>query len=122
MSNKTTKAHFELFKQQVAKWVGIYGLKDWEVHLSHEEIVGGSRASASINIADRIAYIGLSPDWTPMKVNDDEIKKSAFHEVTEILTGPLVGCAETRFLNQGEIGEASHYIIRTLENVLFPKY
>jgi hypothetical protein len=48
-----------------------------------------------------------------------EISKCAFHECMELLIGVLSCKAEQRFIRADEIEEATHTIIRTLENVIW---
>ena len=111
MSNKTTKTHFELFKKEVAKWVFIYGMKDWEVIVRHKALIKNSRGACHSNFVDRVTVVGLNPDWGETEVTNDNIRKTAFHEVTEILTSQLVALCEARFVTQDEISTANHYLI-----------
>jgi len=117
----TTKADFELFKKEVQKWIDILGLRDWEVHFTQSGFENDDRAGIHVNLNGRIARIGLNKNQTS-DFNDLDIRKWAFHEVCELLLGPLSVNARSRYINEDELEQSEHYIIRTLENILFSKY
>jgi hypothetical protein len=84
--------------------------------------VEGSRAAYDLNVPGKIARLWLSPDWEDMPVNDTTIKRAAFHEVCELMLNPLVILAESRYsVTPTAIEEATHDIIRRLENTMFKK-
>jgi len=117
---KTTAKHFSIFKTECLKWIEIFGLKDWTIEFRHYEHKPG-RASVWANTVNRLAAIYLSPKWNS-KVTKKRLNLAAFHEVCEVLMTPLVVNAKSRFISSDEIEETTHYVIRTLENVLFPRY
>lgn len=116
---KTTKKDFELFKKECLKWIKIFGLYSYETSFEHDVCVKGSVASCEMNINARWANLGLAKK--PSISSKESIKLSAFHEVMEVFIGRLRVCALSRFVNEDEIEEANHEIIRTLENVVYPK-
>ena len=118
---KTTKADFKLFKAECERWIGILGLRDWEAHFTHNEFDNSDRAGIHVNLNGRITTIGLNKEQTS-DFDDLDIRKWAFHEVCELLIGPLSVNARSRYINEDELEQSEHYIIRTLESVLFPKY
>lgn len=117
--NKTTPEHFELFKQEAEKWIDFYGLKDWRFCFYHEEGLENSAASYGYNIQGRIVSIYLEPDWQHQEITEEQLKRSAFHEVTHILLARLREMALNRVAFEVDIDEEIHSIIRTLEKVLF---
>ncbi len=118
-SNKTTKKDFELFKKECQKWIETLGLKDWEVFYTHEKDKG-LRSSACFDVVAKMATINFSKEWKSTPLNNSTVKKSAFHEVTEgLLLARLIAVARTRFVNPEEVEEASHDIVRRLENSFF---
>ncbi len=119
---KTTKAHFAIFKSECEKWIDIFGLKGWEISFFHEELKGFRDAATEYHITDRYANIYLFPKLEITKIADDTVRLWAFHEVCEIFMGPMNANAKERFVSRAELNEALHAIIRTLENVLYPKY
>ena len=124
----TTKADFKVFQTECEKWINIFGLHDWEIGFRHEDFRELNRAECYLDLDGRISTIRLNKDWTIDndgnidEVTDLKLKKTAFHEVCEILIAPLSINSRMRFIRECEIESSEHYIIMTLENVLFPKY
>lgn len=118
---KTTKKHFEIFREEFWKWVDFFGMKAWEIRILHEQNEGGL-ASTWADVRARKATIRLSPDWgDDDPVTEDAVRKTAFHEVCELFIWGLGALARARDRNtlDDEIEEQEHIIIRTLENVIF---
>ena len=124
---KITSKHFELFKAECMKWIGIFGLKDYEIHFEHsDDACGkGNIASCERNCNSRIARLVLCKTWPEggmCKLSDAAILVSAFEEVCHIFLWSLSSCAHARFVMEHEINEAEHGLIRVLQSVLYPKY
>ena len=125
MKNYTTKKQFKIFQDQVIKWLEYFGLKGWQVHFIHKKT--DARAKLIFNCVGRIATFILSADWSKIdddgiQITDHDIRKCAFHEVCELLLGRLNDMAKQRFnLDELDVDEELHHIIRTLENVIFEK-
>lgn len=115
---KTTKAHFEIFKQEFRRWVEILGLKDWELFFEHDD--KKNRASVSYNIVSKIATVYLGNNWTHIKaITDYDLSRVAFHEACELMLGRLMEVGRSRYVSEVEFEEAGHDIIRRLENSFF---
>lgn len=115
---KTTKQHFELFKKECQKWIEFFGLKDWDVWCVHEN-VEGNLGSIVYDLLDKQATINLATDWGMTKPTTLEIRKTAFHEVCELLLARLGIYGKARFIKEVDFTEATHDIIRRLENSVF---
>ena len=62
-------------------------------------------------------FIQKSAGWLN---NDEELKLTAFHEVTEgVLLGKLLTLARYRYTTSEEISEAGHEIVAVLENTVY---
>lgn len=122
---KTTKKHFEIFKIEAERWIKQLGLTEWEVYYSHSKL-GDMKAQCKYNLMGRNATISLSTDYVDDIIDYDiesDIKKSAFHEVCELLLGPLESMVEQRYaLGRDDVCEETHRIIRRLENFVFDIY
>lgn len=118
---KTTKAHFEIFKAECEKWVKIWGLLDWEVFYYHQKLTGDTAARCTTNSSNRIASLFLSTEWDESEVTNHIIRRRAFHEVSELFLARLFSLACDRFVDEESLDEASHAIIRRLENVVFER-
>jgi hypothetical protein len=116
----TTQRHFKMFKQEAEKWIDIFGLKCWEVVYRHATLE--SLASCLCNYESHSVILTLGRDWsdTDFPLNDEEVRKCAFHEVMEIFTMGVRDAACERFnVSPDTVDERIHMMIRTLENVVF---
>jgi len=118
---KTTKKHFELFKKECKKWIEFFGLKEWNVSYDWctpvEDCV---LAWSNHHFSAKSSYLILSKEWrNTVPVTNEQVKKSAFHEVCEMMLFPLRYMSECRFLSDTEIDPEIHRLIRTFENVIF---
>ncbi len=119
---KITLKQFELFKKEALKWLDYFGMKDWQVHFLFKQLKG-TRAQICHTCVDGIATITLNNNWDELDksmVSNVAIQKTAFHEVCELLLGRLESMVFQRFnLNDGDVEEEMHRIIRVLENTVW---
>ena len=118
MSYKTTKKHFEIFKKECEKWIEYFGLKDWDIHYAHREDAD-NLGTCGYNMVSCHATISLTINWDDDEPTTVAVKKIAFHEVSELLLARLVSVAHTRSATGHDIEEATHGIIRRMENSVF---
>jgi len=116
--NPTNQKHFVLFKRECNKWIRRFGLLDWRVYYRHEDSVGKARCTIQ-HLEDRVCIITLSKFWEGIEPTNDEICRTAFHEVCELLLARLYTLSRRRFVGEGEIEEEHHAIIRRLEEAVF---
>ncbi len=116
---KTTAKDFVLFRKEAKKWLEWWNLLDFDVCFQHVQDISGSLASCSSNILACTATLFLAPDWKDNPVSNSRIKRSAFHEVSELRLARLCVLAESRFINRYEIEEETHALIRVFENRIF---
>jgi hypothetical protein len=118
----TTAEHFEMFIDEAKKWIGIFGLVGWRVIFCHEDL--DSHAECWTKWNARIARLELSKSWAE-DPKEELIRRSAFHEVCELLFDPLLMQASNCNLGTDqreiEMERARHSIIRTLENAVWEK-
>ncbi len=123
MKTKTSAHDFEIFVKECKKWIEIYGLKGWSVYYFHEHNDKIENSGASIrfgSLEGRVSSIFLEPDWQGNPVTSYQLRKSAFHEISELLFSRIYYLAAARFLHSDEeIEEEIHNLIRILENVLW---
>ena len=119
--NKTTKKDFAIFKKAVLFWQEYFGLKDWEFVIVHEdnESIPEVRAWCGYDVKGKIATIGLATEWDKDDRSENQLKKSAFHEVCEVLMCPLWAIGMPHDSEKWHFEAAVHGIIRTLENTVF---
>lgn len=115
---RTTIAHFKLFKAECEKWIKIWGLLDWSVDYAHEDI-DGCKGQRSSGLAGKVATLSLATDWGDDNLTNYQIKKTAFHEVAELLLAEIHALGDRRFVAEERLETARHTVIRRLENVVF---
>jgi len=117
---KTTKKDFELFKKECQKWIDIVGLKDWHFWYEHDETNENCIAQYLDDVQGRSCVIYFTTGLDD-KLSNHDIKSGAFHEIVELYMKDLRKMALTAH-SYAMVDEATHRVIRMLENVLFPKY
>lgn len=115
--NLTTEKHFKEFKRVARHWIKRLGLTDWQVHFLHEGKNNDVFARCYINVAGRVATLELQKDWDGDKVSMAQVRRSARHEVGELLLLPLEVMAKDRFVSEAHISETQHGIVRRLEKL-----
>ena len=119
---KTSKTQFKLFQDECWKWINIFGLKGYEYTFEHDDSDTSARAHFGVNVVGRVAVITLTKTWGLERPTDLEVKKSAFHEICEVLLVRLNDIASQRGFCEEDLEEEIHNVIRILENTLFHKY
>ena len=115
---KTTKKDFKLFVKECQEWITVFGLKGWEFRFYHEYTQDEDFARTEFQNTARWVDIKLHTDW-PVKPNEQEIKKAAFHEVLEILFADLRMIASSRSFDEQQLDSEVHKIIHTFESIFF---
>lgn len=113
----TTKKDFAAFKKEFVYWQNKLGLQAFRIHFQHED-VEGAYAGIAVDIEGMCASVSLSVT-VDRGFTREQVLKSAFHEACELLVSRLWLKAMRRFTTETELIEASHVIIRTLEDVMF---
>jgi len=120
---ETTAEHFAAFKDECQRWIKYFGLTEWEVVFAHEDVDDHTRADITTTQSARIAKIRLSKNWSNNPdgiLCEQTVRKSAFHEVCELLLSEINLIASCRFgYDEIDLEAAKHAIIRRLENTLF---
>ncbi len=120
--NKTTKKDFVLYKAESQKWIALFGLNNWDVNFYHTDDEGSCLAWTAFNFEGKLVDSHLNKKWPErMKPTPYEIRKTAFHEVCEVLLFPIRYLGECRFLTNSEMEPEVHNVINVLENTVFDK-
>ena len=115
----TTSEQFKIFKDEAEFWKHYLGLLDWEIYYEHS-FIGEGRAKCLGDPQARIVTIVLTTEWHCSHILEQEIRKSAFHEICEVLLYPLRQMIESnQYIADSDIDSQIHQIIRRLENTLF---
>ena len=113
---KTNESHFELFKTECVYWLNRYGLIGWEIHFDHD-LAKEARATCVSYGPGRMCALTLGTEWHGLEPTPENIGKSAYHEVCELLLADLVEIATNRKFDPEDLEAKTHAVIRTLENV-----
>lgn len=111
----TTTAHFEIFKAECNKWIGIFGLKDWTVNIEHVDLEEDMARFSTGELSDRRVGIGLNTNWQ-IPVTTYELKKCALHEICHFLLCRIDALAKHRESDDHSITEENHAIVHRLMN------
>jgi len=115
---KPTKKQFEIYRKECKKWIEIFGLKDWEISFDYEDI-DDSPASLTYHCVNRIAVFHFNPKQARGDLNNNQVKRNAFHEVGELLLGRLRDMVGQRYgLNVDDVSEEIHMIVERLQKVI----
>jgi len=109
---KPSKVEFQKFKKACLKYIDLYGLMGWDIHITKGEREGAA-AFTTFNEHAMMATIHL------VEVEDPkDIDLTAKHEVLHLFLGRLGAMARNRFIRMEEIEAAEHEIIAKLEKLL----
>ena len=101
----------------------IFHLYDFELTIDSQE-KSDARASTywyDIDEGAGIISIYYDIDWISYKKTTyDEIEKVAFHETWEAILSELQELAKKRFISKKDIPNATHRVIRRMENIIYP--
>jgi len=112
-----TDDNFEVFKDEFMYWVGVYGLKGWELHFVFDDDENSDcRAQIARDHNGRIAVVMLTKKWVGEEPTDRNVRKCGYHEASELLLSKLNDICRARTFSDNQIEEEIHNIIRILEN------
>ena len=117
---KTTKKHYEIFKQECRKWIDKLKLDNWEVHYRWQK-EENSKASCLANLSGYIATLILSTEWDDDRqepINEEEVESCSKHEVIHLLLARLSGNARARYASRDDLDESEEELVRKLEKIL----
>ena len=115
---KTTADDYKLFKSEATKWIDKFGLKEFGIEFRKVTEHDGSIAYVSFNNDYTAARISFNTVWYS-KPNAKEVKKTALHEVTHILTIKLEMLCMERFTTKDAIYDEIERIARRMENAIY---
>lgn len=115
---KTTRRHFELFKKECLRLQVVLGLNGWTIAFEHVKLEG-LNSKIVTSCLTKQATIALSSDHSDVEsLTDLVILRHAKHEMAHLLLADLDDLARQRYVQEGELDEAEHRIVRTLEKIL----
>lgn len=120
---KSSEQKIKFFEKEVLRFINIFGLNDWEIYIEEEDDDADIKGLLICDdmSSNRIATIRYSIYWiNGQDLTDEEITKTAFHEVMELLLTKLRGYSNNKeiLISEREVDEEIHRIIRTMENTI----
>jgi hypothetical protein len=124
---KTRETNINLFKKYVNKYINFFGMFDWEINFAicHEKNADASCAYYRLDEAGegcgQTVTFRYSLDWIDSNVEEDEIERTAFHEVLELLLSKLRDFSSYKdvHISDREVDNEIHRVIRIFENKVF---
>jgi len=117
---KLTKEQHALFRKECDRLQVVLGLQGWKIYHAVKKLSGVYATTHSDALA-KVATLELNAQWEDYPNNPPSaanIRGLALHEMLHVFLADLTGLAHSRFLDAGEIDEAEHRIVRTLEKLL----
>ena len=119
-----TEKDFSIFKEEAKKWIDTFGLKDWDVTFDFS-LLENSRAECCVNWHGKAALITLG-QFPRGEMTQEDVRKSAFHEVCELLLSDMEFTALNEEILHAErklmTEVARHAVIRRMENSIFKNH
>ena len=125
MKRYPTEQFFQAFKDEASKWIQRFGLVSWEVNFvllgddeCQNETEKDGAALCSTMSLNRSCDIILRKTWG-IAPTEYLIRRSAYHEVFELLLSRLGHLAFHPKASEDDWEEEIHVVIRTMENVFW---
>ena len=118
---KTTKKHFELFKKEVLRLLDVFKISGWETHFKIDKKDKENLSGLKTDLVGRQAKFILNEEWRYNDLNNEEIKKTALHEVLHLVFVRLHILAITRFVSSDEVEEAGEEAVNVLMGYILKK-
>ena len=115
---KVSKRQFELFKKECKKWIDIFELNNWDVAYMQNK-TKKAFAYCNTNVTHYKATMHFCKVWDDevVKLTDENIKKTALHEILHLLLSRLSDYGYARFVADDEMTEAEEELVNKLINV-----
>ena len=114
---KTTKKHYEYFKERCRYYQKELGLMGWEIHILHRDI--SDFAEITANSDNKAAEVVLALNWNnncDIKPSEEELDATAFHEILHLRLQDLAWVGKSRYMTLAEIDRAMEESVTALEN------
>jgi len=113
---KRPKKDFELFKKEFVKWQRKLNLMEFRVDFYMCDLEEGVAADITIYHRDSVAMVRLNAFRCSGECGHP--RAHAKHEAIHLLVGKIVWLGLCRFVQEEEIRDEEHRVVRILEKVL----
>lgn len=117
--NETNDVHFTQFQDEASHWLRQFSLGDWCVIFAHDKTPEDTYAATQACVEARHVKMVLGTHWPDeVEPTEFEVRRTAFHEVVEVLLFPLREFMVNAFTD-GRITGDVHAAIQRIENVVW---
>lgn len=123
----TLNNKIKFFKNEIKYWINYFGLHNYSIIFDTEDDENNCACCIPNSIkelnSERMITFTYSKSWVKDEDDLNEISRIAFHEIFELLLLRLRMFAENKkvLVNDREIDDEVHSIIRVMENKVFTK-
>lgn len=115
---KTTQKHFQIFRDEILRLIDLLGFKDFRIDIEMEDYKDDtSLARIFTDCASRSATFQINAKRPKDSLTDEELIRSARHEIGHLFTADLRNLAYSRFLDDSEIEQACESFARRFEKL-----
>lgn len=116
---KTTKKHFQIFKDECKKWQDVFHLNGFDLRIDWKK-TSENRAEIDIcSLNDGIIIISLGKEITPDEdCTNEVIKVAAKHEMIHALLAEYTYMACRRFVNKDEEYKLAEKLVNKLMKLI----
>ena len=117
---KTTKKHFEIFKNECQKWIDKFQLNGWKIYFEYGGTNKNSYSTIRNNLIGHVATISFTKEWSMVGINNINkgIKETAKHEIIHLLLARFSEIGSARYTTNDEFYEAEEELVRKLEKII----
>ena len=116
---KITNKDFGVYKTEVVKWINSFGLNGWDFDFKIDGKDKDSLSTLRWNNEGRNCTFTINRDWGNNEISEENIKKSALHEVLHLIFSKATHLADKRFADKHSLEEAWEEAVNTLVNYFF---
>jgi len=123
--NITTEKHFDVYRKEVLRLLGVFGLKHRHIEFEHTEFEqddsGTSLAACEYDRDGQWVSFMLSKNCGRHKITTEVLRWCAYHEVLHYLLSDFRLFAERHELPLADMRQEEHRIINRILNATFGK-
>lgn len=115
---KTTKKHFQYFRERCEYWIEVFGLKQWTIAYFHGGVAEDHYAECYAKNGTQVASLSLAKSFGSLGFEDydsqDHLNRLALQEVIHVLLEPL----DDRFVSTEVMGSRHEAVAHMIEHAL----
>lgn len=117
--NPVLAEHKEKFFSYCRKWQDLLGLHRWRVSPSKRTTSHMAELQVDKDEDARLARILIGTDWKSADITDEELEKTALHEILHLFLHDFREACKEEPYNGGRIMAREHEVIHSLEQLIY---